>query len=47
MEQKTDRLYPSENIHLEQIRRKKNDASSFKSSITNPKEMNTVFNDKN
>ena len=51
MEQKTDRLYPSEpleNIDLEQrLETKINDVNSFNHSINNNREMITYFKDKN
>ena len=51
MEQKADRLYPSkplENIDLEQrLEKKLNDVKSFNNSITNIKEMITLFKEKN
>ena len=52
MEQKCDRLYPSEplekNIYLEQrLEKKLNDFKRFNNSINNIKETITYFKDKN
>ena len=51
MEQKTDKLYPSEplleNIDLAKKTREKNDVNSFNNQVNNIKEMITFFKDKN